>query len=110
MFFSNTDFPVDNETREWLDSRIGWIVDQFGMRQIRSRTTVIIQQELFDGYSPKDDASLRVVLDRLCADLEIRSELVEYTIRDEELISCDNGTTLGTYLVVQVVAPSNLEL
>lgn len=64
------------------------------------------QQELFDGYSPKDDALLRLVLDRLCRDLEIRSELVEYTIREEELISCDDRKALGTYLVVQVVAAS----
>lgn len=77
MLLSNSDYPVDNETREWLDARLSWIVDQFGIRQIWSRSTVTIQQELFDGYSPKDDASLRLVLDRLCRDLEIRAELVE---------------------------------
>ncbi|MBL8872656.1 MAG: hypothetical protein JNK90_22955 [Planctomycetaceae bacterium] len=80
MLFSNSDYPVGNETREWLDARISWIVDHYGIRQMRLRSTATIQQELFDGYSPKDDASLRLVLDRLCRDLEIRSEVVEYTI------------------------------
>lgn len=97
MVIAKSDFPVDDETREWLDARISWIIDQFGLKEIRSRNVATINQQLFEGYDPNDESTLRLLLDRLCADLGIRNELVEYSISDEELVLHESGDALGTY-------------
>lgn len=97
MVFANADFPVDDETREWLDARISWIVDQYGLREIRAREVATLNKQLFEGYEPSNGLSLRLVLDRLCEDLGVSSDVVEYSISDDDLVLHQSGTALGTY-------------
>ena len=88
-------FPVDDEIQEWLDARISWIIDQFGLKYICSQNVATINQQLFEGSDANDESTLRLSLDRLCADLGIRSELVEYSVSDEELVLHQTGMRSG---------------
>lgn len=90
-------YPVDDETRAWLNARISWIVDQFGLEYICRMPTATLDQALFAGFDPGREETLQLVIDRLCGKLRIDPSTVEYEISDEIYTDNDGGGALGTY-------------
>jgi hypothetical protein len=94
---STVSYPIDDETRAWLNARISWILDQFGLDYICRIATATLDEALFAGYDPEREETLRLVIDRLCGKLQIDSATIEYEISDEFYTDNDGGGALGTY-------------
>lgn len=72
--------PVDDETRAWLERRMGWLTDQFGVERLRS-ARVVLPTPAFspDPYDATEDDA-RVLLDRVCGYLGLDPATVELSL------------------------------
>ncbi len=86
--------PVDPVAKGWIEERLGWLADQFGLDVFTRRALVLPTPEFFpDEYNGTDD-SVRALLDRVCAYMDAdpgRVDLELFTDRADFWLVNDRG-------------------
>jgi hypothetical protein len=99
-FRSPPQCPVEPAVQQWIDSRMDWLVGQFGIDRLHTVEVILPTKDFFpDDYQPCVD-DVRVILDRVCDFVEIDPTSVElhlYEDRNPHL----NRRTAGLYEAVQ---------
>jgi hypothetical protein len=88
--------PVNPATREWIDSRWQWLIDQFGAERLRSGGVILPRPEFFpDPFrGTQDDA--RRMLDRVCAYMDVDPSTVELSFYQGRKPAYDGEWHYGT--------------
>jgi Pentapeptide repeats (8 copies) len=99
-FGSSPQCPVEPAVQQWIESRMGWLIDQFGIDRLHDAEVILPTEDYFpdDFNSSKEYA--RVVLERVCNYVEIAPTSVElhfYEDRNPHL----NRRTAGSYEAVE---------
>jgi hypothetical protein len=75
-YFIDPTCPVEAERKAWVETRFGWLVDQFGLERVRTQPVVLPNREFFpDHYEPTPNA-VRALLDRVCVLMGVNSERI----------------------------------
>ncbi|MEO2091794.1 MAG: HEAT repeat domain-containing protein [Gemmataceae bacterium] len=76
--------PVDTRTKAWVESRMLWLADRFGLDRLRAAAVVLPTDEFFpDRYTP-DETGCRGCLLRMCGYMGVAPESVHLQIVDDE--------------------------
>jgi hypothetical protein len=89
--------PVDPNTRDWIESRVRWLVDQFGLERVRALPVVLPNREFFpDRYEPSRFESVRALLDRVCELMEVDPSRVELVFHSDHSKRVVRGGFVGS--------------
>jgi hypothetical protein len=91
--------PVDADTQEWVDRRMQWLVDQFGIDRLRSARPVEPTDEFFPDPYDRSEAAVQRMLDRICPWMDIdpaRIELQFYPERRNPYVRNENDSIPGS--------------
>ncbi len=76
--------PVDTRTKAWVESRMLWLADRFGLDRLRAAAVVLPTDEFFpDRYTP-DETGCRGCLLRMCGYMGVAPESVHLQIVDDD--------------------------
>jgi hypothetical protein len=98
--------PVDAETKEWLDTAFGWLVEELGIEVLRESKVVLPTEEYFPDVFDGSRASIRKMVDRVCSYMDVDPGLVALQYHENDDVTrfhplAADGTTrshaLGTY-------------
>src|SRR5688500_10981394 len=83
--------PVDPETKRWIEERMQWLTDEFGMTRLRSVQVVLPTPEFFpDAYDgSKKDA--KRLLRRVCRYMDVEPDRVKIRFYVDQKPSADLG-------------------
>ena len=70
--------PIDTETREWIDARCSWIVDQFGLERILATKVMAADTELLEGYRADDQDSVLALFRKICTTMDIDFKSIRF--------------------------------
>jgi hypothetical protein len=93
----NRSLPIDSETKEWVDSRVSWILNEFGDDRIRQCEVILPEHHFLHSYRSDEDESVRILFQRVCEFVRIDHNTVDlYYFQENERL--DGGATaLGLY-------------
>ena len=93
----NRSLPIDSETKEWIDSRVSWILNEFGDDRIRQCEVILPEHHFLQSYRSDEDESVRILFQRVCEFVRIDHNTVDlYYFQANERL--DGGATaLGLY-------------
>jgi hypothetical protein len=91
--------PIDVETKTWIDSRIGWIIQQFGLEHIRACPIVAADSKLLDGYNANDEAAFLELCRKICVLMGIDFETIEFLLMENQQ-DHSGGSVLGIYELI----------
>lgn len=75
--------PVDPRAKRWIEERLDWLTDQFGLDVFTRRAVILPLEEFFpDPYNGGYD-SVRTLLDRVCGYMDADPGNVELEIMDD---------------------------
>ncbi|MEZ6113777.1 MAG: hypothetical protein R3C99_22610 [Pirellulaceae bacterium] len=69
--------PVDDSTRQWINARTGWLMREFGRDWLCSRSIVLLTRSDFPEPFTNDEASARVVFERLCEFVDFPTDKIQ---------------------------------
>jgi hypothetical protein len=69
--------PVDPHAKHWIERRLQWLADEFGIDVFAHRSLILPLEEFFPDEYDGSDASVRVMLDRVCSYMDADPALVE---------------------------------
>lgn len=69
--------PVDVHAKAWIEARLEWLGDQFGLDVLARRAPILPTEEFFPDDYDASDESVRVLLDRVCRYMDVDPEIVE---------------------------------
>jgi hypothetical protein len=69
--------PLDPHAKQWLESRLQWLADDFGIDVFVRRALVLPLDEFFPDPYDGSEASVRTLLDRVCRYMDADPERVE---------------------------------
>ena len=58
--------PLQQPPKEWVESRLAWLIEQFGPEVFLERPVVLPDATLFPERFDYSDEALRKLLDRVC--------------------------------------------
>ncbi len=58
--------PVDPGAKWWVEARLCWLVDKFGLDVLTRRPPILPTAEFFPDQYDGSDGSIRALLDRVC--------------------------------------------
>src|SRR5688500_13895352 len=89
--------PIDDDTQQWINARVSWIVHEFGCDRIRTCQAIVPTAEFFPApfRGSKDDA--QVMLEQLCGYLGIDSQPVQLRFFIEGDRADGGPTSAGLY-------------
>src|SRR5215471_9342584 len=74
--------PVDPHAKQWIEARLAWLANQFGLDVFTRRAVILPLEEFFpDSYDGSED-SVRVLVDTVCGYMDVdpgRVQLEFYT-------------------------------
>lgn len=74
--------PVDPHAKAWVEERLLWLADEFGLDVFTRRALILPLEEFFpDPYNTSDEA-VRVLLDRVCRYMDADPARVELKLFD----------------------------
>src|SRR5437762_10161000 len=77
------DCPVDEPVKAWIEGRMNWLVQQFGIDRLRTAEVVLPTEDFFpDAYTPSAEGA-RTVLDRLCEYMDLDPADVELEVYED---------------------------
>lgn len=88
--------PIDTESREWIDSRSSWIINQFGLERILSSKVIATDADLLEEYRADDYDSVLGLFRKICETMDIEFESIDFYFMDNQNQDGDNGV-LGLY-------------
>jgi len=71
---------LDTETKEWIDARSSFVLDQFGTERIRSCPIILPTTEFFPRHFSGTKEEAGAIFDRLCGFLDINPQTVELDV------------------------------
>jgi hypothetical protein len=69
--------PVDPHAKEWIEGRLQWLANEFGLDVFTQRPLILPLQEFFPDKYDGSEESLRTLLDRVCGYMDADPALVE---------------------------------
>ncbi len=76
--------PLDTWYKTWIERRMVWLADRFGLDRMRNATVILPTPEFFpDSYSP-DEAGFRHTLRRVCGYMGVDPDSVRFVLADDE--------------------------
>jgi hypothetical protein len=87
---------IDTESREWIDSRCSWIIDQFGLERILSSKVIAADADLLERYRADDYDSVLALFRKICETMDIEFESIQFYFMENQRQDDDNGV-LGLY-------------
>jgi hypothetical protein len=96
MFNSTSKCPVEPKAREWIEHRMHWLTQQFGLNKLRSTQIVLPRAKFFpDGFDGSDE-SVRALLNRVCNYMGITGETIHLSFYEERPPVETDGLVEGT--------------
>lgn len=89
--------PVDPHAKRWIEQRLSWLAQQFGRDVFSRRALILPLQEFFPDRYDQSAESVRVLVDRVCAYMDVdpdRVELEFYTDRGGVWLVNERGQAL----------------
>lgn len=68
---------INQNSREWIEARTRWIVDQFGLDRIRNLCVVLPDEEWIQEYRRRTDDEVRRLVGQISDRLGLDSELID---------------------------------
>jgi hypothetical protein len=96
MFGSKPECPIDPQSREWIERRWGWLVEQFGANRARSAMVVLPTPAHFPDEYARTKESLRRLFVRVCGYMGIDPAAVELSVFEDCNPVHDGLGRLGT--------------
>jgi hypothetical protein len=91
--------PVDPHAKRWIEQRLAWLADQFGLDVFMRRALILPLEEFFpDKYDGSED-SVRVLVDRVCAYMDVDPERIHlkfFTDRKDLRLINQQGQGIST--------------
>ena len=76
--------PLDTQDKTWIEGRMVWLADRFGVDRMRNATVVLPTPEFFpDPYTP-DEAGFRHTLRRVCGYMGMDPNSLRCALADDE--------------------------
>ena len=85
--------PIDTNTREWIDAKCSWIVNQVGLDRVLSSKVIAADAELLEGYRPDDEDSVYTLFRKICIAMDIEFKSIHFYFMNNE------GKVGGNYAV-----------
>lgn len=76
--------PVDLAAKNWIEGRLAWLCDQFGIDVFTRRAMILPQEEFFPDEYDASDESVRELLDRVCRYMDVNPEAVVLELFTEQ--------------------------
>jgi hypothetical protein len=95
--------PVDLGAKMWIEKRLRWLADQFGVDVFTRRALVLPTAEFFPEPFDRSQRNTRALLDQVCGYMDVTPEQVELEFFTESQLALVNeqghylGGTAGTY-------------
>lgn len=89
--------PIDAATKDWIDARASWLLDQFSREFVRSCALVLPTSEFFPQDFRPSEENAREVLDQLCGYMNIDRATIDLEFYDESDRADGGATTVGLY-------------
>jgi hypothetical protein len=86
--------PVDHNAKAWIERRLQWLADEFGLDVFSRRAPILPLSDFFPDEYDTSDESVRVLLDRVCRYMDVDPALVEiefFTDRNSVWLVNDRG-------------------
>lgn len=74
--------PVDPQAKRWIEERLEWLADEFGLETFTRRAVILPLEEFFPDPYTGDEETVRVLLDRVCGYMDADPNRVELNIFD----------------------------
>lgn len=101
--------PLDTAEKAWVERRMVWLADRFGIDRLRSATVLLPTAEFFpEPYTP-DYAGCRTCLDRMCGHLRVDPRSVRLEVVDDDAMPGAAGLYQMRERSVICVAESQLD-
>ena len=85
--------PLSTNEKVWVERRMRWFADQFGIDRMRNARVILPTDEFFPDRYEADEASARKCLDRMCAYMSIDPATITLEVlEDDQMIGA-----VGTY-------------
>lgn len=91
--------PVDAEAKRWIESRLGWLSEQFGHEAFIRRDLILPTREFFPDPMDGTFASVRNLLDQVCRYMDVdpvRVKLELFKNKNNLWLVDDDGKYLPT--------------
>ncbi len=75
--------PVEPEQKAWIESRMTWLIEQFGERRLRDVEVVLPTPDFFPDPYDGSEESVRLLLDRVCDYVGVDSERIDLSFYSE---------------------------
>ncbi len=100
--------PLDTRNKTWIERRMLWLAERFGLDRMKNATVVTPTPEFFpDPYTP-DEAGFRHTLRRVCGFMGVDPHSVQFVLADDEQMPDAAGLYQMRERSVIHVARSNL--
>ncbi len=91
--------PVDAQAKAWIERRLDWLGDQFGVDVFTRRAVVLPDSDFFPDAYDRSEATVRGLLDRVCRYMEVDPDIVDLELfadRNPLYLINDRGEALPT--------------
>ena len=76
--------PVERQDKEWLEGRMNWLANEFGLAFVRGIPVILPTLEFFPDPWEETEAAIRAMLDRMCSFMGIvPNNVVLHLYRDK---------------------------
>ena len=96
MLWSAPTCPVDNESREWIEQRMRWLVKEFGRERCQSATVVLPIASFFPDAYDGSEASVLALTHRVCGYMGIDHETIHVSLYVDQPPVETDGLVQGT--------------
>lgn len=86
MSWLTPECPLNTREKVWVESRMRWLADSFGIDRLLNAQVILPTDEFFPERYDEDLASARVILDRMCRYMGIDPGRVNLEIREDQAI------------------------
>src|SRR5262245_53932119 len=86
--------PIDPSSQAWLERRMNWLVQVFGLDRLRQAVVMVPTPEFFPDPWSASDADVRVILDRVCGHMGVEASRLLLELFDDD----ERTEPLGVYV------------
>jgi hypothetical protein len=88
--------PVDPKVAAWIEWRMKWLADQFGMGTLRDALVILPRAKYFPDAYDGSDESIQNLLARVCGYMGVSAETVRFSLYEERAPIETEGLVQGT--------------
>ena len=100
--------PVGTQDKVWVERRMLWLVERFGLDRLKNATAILPTREYFPEPYEGNEDSARICFDRICQYMQIDKDSVRLEIVDDELMPGSAGLYLQRTKSNVLIARSQL--